>query len=72
MNNNPLTVFILWIGEVATATVVSIHLDFNMNDFRVWSLWVLSIVLGMVQLIGKETVKSKINYTWSKVKKYFR
>ena len=48
---NPITVFILWIAEVVTATAVSSHLNFDLNDFRVWSLWSLSIVLGMAQLI---------------------
>ena len=50
-HHNPLTIFILWMAELMTSLLVSMHLNFDLNDFRVWSLWSLSIVLGMAQLI---------------------
>ena len=76
MNHQPIKLFLLWIGELFTATLVSIHLDFDMNDFRVWSLWALSITLGMLQLIDrkkgiKETIKKWYTEMIKDIKSFF-
>jgi hypothetical protein len=66
---NHFKLFILWICEVFTTALVSIHLDFDMNDFRVWSLWALSMILGMVQLVDrKKSLKESVKIWWSKIK----
>ena len=65
MNNNPLIVFCLWIGEVFFTMILSVHLDFDMNDFRVWSTWALAIFLGVMQFtINRKNFKTSVIDWW--------
>lgn len=50
MTHHPLAVFFLWVGELILTSLVSIHLNFDMNDFRVWSLWAMAMITGSMQL----------------------
>jgi hypothetical protein len=64
--------FLLWLGETFLTILVSIDMKFDLNEFRVWSLWCLSIILGVVQLVGRQTVKDKIGHGWKKFTRIFR
>lgn len=59
--NYQIRIFLLWCGETFLAFLVSVDMKFDVNEFRVWSLWVMSILLGLMQIIGRETMKEKIS-----------
>lgn len=65
-NDHPLRLFLCWIGESTLAMMVSMHFNFDLNEFRVWSLWLLSIILGMVQLLDTKTTIGNSVSRWRK------
>jgi hypothetical protein len=66
MEHHPLAVFLLWIGELIFTCLVSVHLHFDMNDFRVWTLWGMAMLTGIMQLfIHRKPLKKNFIEWWT-------
>ena len=73
MMQHPAKTFLLWLGESVLAFIVSIYSGFDMNEFRVWSLWALSVFLGTMQLaINRKTYGKAIKDWVREFKKDFK
>ncbi len=58
---NPLATILLGISQFIYSTLLSVRFDLDLTDFRVWSLWSMSISSGVVMfIINRKQLKKAI------------
>lgn len=60
-HSNPILTIILWFGQLVVSSVISLRIVFDLSDFRVWTLWGMSMLSGIVMLtINRKQLKKSI------------
>lgn len=60
-SQNPIITVCLWAGQLFVSSIFSFSLMFELSDFRVWSLWTMSMVSGVVMLtINRKQLRKSI------------